>query len=66
MPQKDTSSHRNYTEDEKNELLYKMDHPDAIVKCPKCGNDIIYEKRGNSIAAECLTENCIFGGIRGF
>jgi len=59
MQKKDTSSHRNYSEDEWYALLYKLEHPDALVKCPKCGNDIIYEKRGISIAVECLLENCI-------
>jgi hypothetical protein len=44
----------------------KMNHPDKKVICPRCGNEIIYEKRGNSIAVECKTKDCIYGGIRGF
>lgn len=43
----------------------KLNNPDKKVKCPRCGNEIIYEKRGNSIAVECKTQNCIYGGIRG-
>lgn len=43
----------------------KLKNPDKVVKCPRCGNDIIYEKRGNSIAVECKTKGCIYGGIRG-
>jgi hypothetical protein len=43
----------------------KLNNPEKTVKCPRCGNDIIYEKRGNSIAVECKTKNCIYGGIRG-
>ena len=43
----------------------KLNNPEKIVKCPRCGNDIICEKRGNSIAVECKTKNCIYGGIRG-
>lgn len=46
-------------------LNEKLDHPEKPVKCPRCGNEIIYEKRGNSIAVECKTPKCIFGGIRG-
>ena len=36
------------------------------LNCPRCGNEIIYKKRGNSIAVECKTKDCIYGGIRGF
>lgn len=46
-------------------LKDKLNNPDKKVKCPRCGNEIIYEKRGNSIAVECKTQNCIYGGIRG-
>ena len=50
---------------EKQALKAKMDTPTKIVKCPHCGNEIIYEKRDNSIAVECKTPKCIFTGIRG-
>ena len=50
---------------EMNALQEKLNNPDSDVKCPRCGNNIIYEERGNSIAVECLTPNCIYGGIRG-
>ncbi|MDO4647959.1 MAG: hypothetical protein Q4B26_04855 [Eubacteriales bacterium] len=43
----------------------KLNHPDRNVVCPRCGNEIIYEKRGNSIAVECKSKGCIYGGIRG-
>ena len=43
----------------------KMDNPKAIVKCPRCGNDLRYEDRGASIAVICNTPRCINGGIRG-
>lgn len=43
----------------------KMNNPQKDVRCPRCGNKIIYEKRGNSIAVECKTKGCIFGGVRG-
>lgn len=46
-------------------LEEKLNHPERKVFCPRCGNEIIYEKRGNSIAVECKTAKCIYGGIRG-
>lgn len=46
-------------------LQEKLNSPEKSVKCPRCGNEIIYEKRGNSIAVECKTKNCIYGGVRG-
>jgi len=46
-------------------LQEKLDFPEKKVLCPRCGNEIIYEERGNSIAVECKTKNCIYGGIRG-
>ncbi len=51
--------------DERKALQEKLDNPSKTVKCPRCGNEIIYEKRGNSIAVECKTSKCIAGGIRG-
>lgn len=53
------------TKEDHDVLAYKLEHPDEVVICPRCGNEIIYEKRGNSIAVECKTPNCIYGGIRG-
>lgn len=43
----------------------KLHNPDNDVRCPRCGNELIYEVRGNSIAITCKTENCIHGGLRG-
>jgi hypothetical protein len=56
---------RNYTEAEWDTLDEKMDFPSETVLCPRCGSEVIYEKIGNSISVKCLTEDCIFGGIRG-
>ena len=53
------------TEEEKKALREKRDNPQQLVKCPRCGNEIIYEVRGNSVAVECKTPKCIYGGIRG-
>lgn len=46
-------------------LYEKLNNPDKKVICPRCGNEIIREKRGNSIAVECKTKGCIYGGVRG-
>ena len=53
------------TEKDYKVLDEKLNNPQKSVKCPRCGNEIIYEKRGNSIAVECKTKDCIYGGIRG-
>lgn len=53
------------TEKDYEALDEKLNHPEKKVKCPRCGNEIIYEKRGNSIAVECKTPKCIYGGVRG-
>ena len=52
-------------EKEKKALSEKLNNPEKPVICPRCGNEIIYEKRGNSIAVECKNPKCIYGGIRG-
>ena len=56
---------RNYTEEEWAALNLKLNNPDWEVLCPRCGNNIEYEEIGNSISVSCLSENCIFGGLRG-
>jgi len=56
---------RDYTEEEWDALWDKLDNPEKDVLCPRCGNEIIYKEVGDSISIECLTEGCIFGGIRG-
>lgn len=53
------------TENDYKALKEKAYNPAKKVNCPRCGNEIIYEKRGNSISVECKTPKCIYGGIRG-
>ncbi len=53
------------TDLEKQALKEKLENPTREVRCPRCGNKIVYEKRGNSVAVECKTIGCIFGGVRG-
>ena len=56
---------RNYSKEEWDALDEKMNNPQEDVVCPRCGNEIIYSEPGNSICVKCLTDGCIFGGIRG-
>lgn len=53
------------TEEEYEVLEEKLEHPDKEVLCPRCGNEIVYKRIGNSISVECKTPGCIYGGIRG-
>jgi hypothetical protein len=34
-------------------------------KCPRCGNEIICEEKGNSYTIRCKTQNCIKTDFRG-
>lgn len=52
-------------ENEKNALLEKLDNPEKRVICPRCGNEIQYEKCGNSEEVECKTPGCLYSAIRG-
>jgi len=56
---------RNYTNEEWNALSEKLHNPDNEVYCPRCDNEIECEEIGNSISVHCISEDCIFGGIRG-
>lgn len=53
------------TKEERMALRDKLENPQKDVKCPRCGKEIIYERRGNSIAVECKSPKCIYGGLRG-
>lgn len=50
---------------EKEAIQKKMDNPDDKVDCPRCGSELEYFERGNSIAIICKTKGCICGGLRG-
>lgn len=56
---------RTYTKEDWDTLEKKLNNPNEKVTCPRCGNEIAYEPKGNSISVKCKTEGCIFGGIRG-
>lgn len=53
------------TKKEYDVLDIKLNNPNKKVLCPRCGEEIICEKRANSVAVECKTPGCIHGGIRG-
>jgi hypothetical protein len=53
------------TDEENKVLIEKLYNPEKKITCPRCGNELIYEERGNSIAVECKTKGCIRGGSRG-
>ncbi len=57
---------RQYSEEELDALDHKFINPDKIVRCPRCGNEIKYEKQGDEISVKCLSKDCIWGGIREF
>lgn len=56
---------KTYTAADWGALDEKLNDPQRHVICPRCGKEIIYNERGNSIAVECETKDCIFGGVRG-
>ncbi len=53
------------TEKDYQVLEAKIKEPNKNFGCPRCGNEIIYQKVGNSVSAKCKTEGCIHYAIRG-
>lgn len=62
---KEKSKPLKLSEEERKALVNKKNHPERKIICPRCGNEILRIERGNSLAVECATDGCIFGGIRG-
>lgn len=54
-----------YSQAEWDALDKKMENPDSSVRCPRCGNEIVYRAIGNSCEAKCLSEGCIKETVRG-
>lgn len=46
-------------------LNKKINNPNADVKCPRCGNVIIYREYACGCTAYCMTNGCIKDSIRG-
>lgn len=55
----------NYSEEEWKALDEKMNHPERVVYCPRCGKEIVFRAVGNSSEAKCQTEGCIKETFRG-
>ena len=60
------SSSLDMTDEEINAVMEKLDSPERVVICPRCGNVLLYEEFGSSAAAKCITQDCIHGSVRGF
>jgi len=43
----------------------KNEKPIENIICPRCGNKMVYDERGNSYVMTCETSNCINYGVRG-
>lgn len=55
---------------EEHKFLVDVDNEIAMLgksekECPRCGNKIIVEERGNSYSVKCKTPNCIYADFRG-
>lgn len=53
------------TEEERKAILEKMEHPERVVYCPRCGKKLTYHGVGNSCEVICPTEGCIWERTRG-
>lgn len=53
------------TDEEKKALNRKMEEPNSDVKCPRCGNIILYKEFPCGCTAYCKTEGCIKDSVRG-
>ena len=47
-------------ESERQALKEKLNNQEKVVKCPRCGNELFVEKRGNSIAVECCKPKSLY------
>lgn len=54
-----------YSEKELEILYYKAKHKNGIVKCPRCGKELIYKEAGNSYEVKCPTNECLKMTVRG-
>ena len=43
----------------------KIEHPESVVYCPRCGKELAFRSVGNSYEVKCQTENCIKETVRG-
>ena len=49
-----------FKKDYQKALYAKLNNPEQKVLCPRCGEELIYKKIGNSVCeVKCPTKNCI-------
>lgn len=53
------------SENEKQALNDKINHPEQKILCPRCGGEILYHDYGSGCIVQCKTQGCIKGSIRG-
>lgn len=56
------------TDEEKQAIRRKFDHPEDVIICPRCGNELDYKVVGQfeqSTSVECRTMGCIHSARRG-
>lgn len=56
---------RNYNQIERDALDKKMNSPEKIIICLRCGQKLICKTFSTSSEVECETENCLYTAIRG-
>lgn len=54
-----------YTEAEVSAIDQKMESPEKIVICPRCGSELTYKSAANSFEVKCPTKDCLIGTVRG-
>ena len=52
-------------DNERTALNKKIDKPNLLVKCPRCGSNIEYQQLSTAIVVKCTTEGCIKKTLRG-
>lgn len=53
------------TNEERTALNKKIENPNAVVSCPRCGSAIEYHEYPTAIRVNCPSEGCIQKTLRG-
>lgn len=54
-----------FTEKEVVAIESKINNPEEVVYCPRCGKELMYRSVGNSVEVKCDSLDCIKASIRG-